>query len=182
MLGEALNIDLADFMISLYSLLITLSVSPSFEEEPQKVDIVAGDDEDSAKPKSKKTKALASESELLFRTLNTVFVTSRTPNPPSRIAAFAKRILTCAMHWPPTSSLKAIDLVRKMLVKEASLHSMLVTEDKAAEGIYKGEVNDPALCHPEATVWWELSTLEREHFDLRVIQAAEALALTTEDQ
>lgn len=167
-------------MISLYSLLITLSVSPSFEEEPQKVDLVTDEGED--KPKSKKTKALASESELLFRTLNTVFVTSRTPNPPSRIAAFAKRILTCAMQWPPTSSLKAIDLVRKMLVKEASLHSMLVTEDKAAEGIYKGEVNDPALCHPEATVFWELSALEREHFDLRVIQAAEALALTTEDQ
>lgn len=42
-------------------------------------------------------------------------------------------------------------------------------------------MDDPQLCHPEATVWWELAQLERDHFDMRVRDAAAELAATVEE-
>jgi len=122
--------------------------------------------------------ANASISDLLFRALSLVFTTraSSGNSPPWRSAAFAKRILTAALHWPSATVLRTLDFVHTLLVKEPALESLLSTEDRVADGIYRPELDDPQLCNAFATSFWELRHLERTHWDARVRAEAAKLA------
>lgn len=171
--GEALNIDLGAFITHLYTLLLPLAVSTSLEERA------------TASPSSIKGNPSSffrsSEADLLFRSLNAIFLTSRLPNPPVRSLAFSKRLLIAALHWPSSIACKTIEFVRQLLVKERSLEAMLSTEDRRRDGVYRCEVNEESLSNPDATVWWELGLLERSHFDEGVRVAASRLTKWEKD-
>lgn len=148
-----MNIDLADFVNQLYAIIpyisLELSTSGLF---PSKV----GD-----------TTKRSDLTSMLFRALHIVF-SSRTfgSNAPSwRSAAFAKRLLTASLHWPPEAACKAIHFVGDLLSKDAKLHALLLTEDRSVDGIYRADVDDPQLCNPFGTSFWELYTLIQSHWD-----------------
>ncbi|EOR04119.1 hypothetical protein E3P92_00062 [Wallemia ichthyophaga] len=173
--GESLNIDLDDFLTSLYALLLPLSISPTIETVP-----------DNSVKSFKKIKPVhaKSESELLFDTLNIVFFTARNQTkgvPSTRCLAFAKRILICTLQWPGDSSLKAVDFVQKLvgIAGGSVIETLLSTEDRmSGEGGYKAYLNDPYACNAQNALGFELALLESQHYDSRVRNAAYELANT----
>ncbi|KAJ9111503.1 hypothetical protein QFC22_006530 [Naganishia vaughanmartiniae] len=179
--GEALNLDLNDFVVHLYNLLIPLSLDTNIEDAPRNRQGKAAPApavNAAGRPK-KVTVQLASTSDLLFRCLQLIFFSrhSHTSNsPPWRAAAFAKRLLECSIHLPTATALKSIDFVKQLIAKEAKLEAFLSTDDRTADGIYRPDIEDPQLVNAFATSFWELSLLEREYWEESVRTAAAKLA------
>lgn len=115
-----------------------------------------------------------SVADMLFRALNIVFSprTFGTAAPPWRSAAFAKRLLTASLNWPPAVALRALDFVGGLLAKDSKLEALLTTEDRTFDGVYRPDLDDPQLCHPFGTSFWELQVLQRSHWDAKVREEA----------
>ncbi|GAA97749.1 uncharacterized protein L969DRAFT_97437 [Mixia osmundae IAM 14324] len=177
--GSALNLDLSAFVTRLYTLLRQLALSTTLEERPELTKSAQLQVQASERIKAPAPMTTASEADLIFRALSAVFLSSRTQNSPTRTLAFTKRLLLCTLHWPPTTVLRTCGLIKRLLVKEPILQSMLLTEDRQDDGIYKPEVDDPALCNPSGALWHELVILESTHYDDRVRSAARELATWT---
>ncbi|KAJ6547529.1 nucleolar complex-associated protein-domain-containing protein [Mycena capillaripes] len=151
--GEALNIDLSDFISRLYALILPLSLA-----DPG-----------------------TGPADMLFRALDIVFSprTFGAAAPPWRAAAFAKRLLTAALHWPPAAALRALEFVGGLLAKDEKLAALLSTEERALDGAYRADVDDPQLCNPFGTCFWELVALGGQHWDPRVrAEAQKVMAFT----
>jgi nucleolar complex protein 3 len=161
--GEALNIDLRDFVNHLYTLIIPISLEPDVES-------VCHSAEGSGVTQH-------STANLLFRALKLVFpVRSTIISSPVRTAAFAKRILVASLSFPAATTLRALEFVRGLLVNEPKLQALLTTEDRTADGIYRPELDDPQLSNPFGTSFWELAHLAERHGDNRVKDSAFQLA------
>lgn len=150
--GEALNVDLSDFNTQLYALVQSLSLAP---------------DLDAAATPTPTTPT----SELFFRALHLAFA-PRTAVPPWRTAAFAKRLLTAALHWPGTVALRALEFVARLVAREPRLEALLSTEDRTVDGVYRPDVEDPQLSNPFTTSAYELHLLRTAHIDAQVREAA----------
>ena len=150
--GEALNIDLGDFINALFALLRPLCLDTGLEDPPEG---------------SIPSRLNAPTSELMFQCLDTIFFshTNRTLLPPWRLAAFAKRLIECALHFPSKSAKRALEMVRTMMVKEPKLEGMLDSEERMFDGVYRPELDDPQLMNPFATSMWEIEVLAKEHWD-----------------
>ena len=114
-------------------------------------------------------------SDLLFRALHLAFA-PRAAVPPWRAAAFAKRLLTAALHWPSITALRALDFVTKLVTQEPRLEALLSTEDRTVDGVYRPDVEDAQLSNPFATSAYELQLLQTLHVDAQVREAAANLA------
>ncbi|KAI0302257.1 nucleolar complex-associated protein-domain-containing protein [Russula brevipes] len=184
--GEALNIDLSDFMTQLYALIQSLSLAPELDVAP-----TSGRSAASASPwprgpivaiasatgPSAGTTAMtrrtmstvaASTSDLLFHALHLAFA-PHAAVPPWRAASFAKRLLSAALHWPGAVALRALEFVAKLLAREPRLEALLSTEDRTVDGV-------PQLSNPFATSAYELHLLQTAHVDVQVREAAAKLA------
>ena len=173
MTGEALTIDLSEFVNYLYVILLELAVSPDLEDIPSIPG--SGRPAGNETPSKSQSKSLA---DLLFRTLSLVFHprTSSSNTPPWTMAAFAKRLLLSSLSWPPNTVLRSLELVRSLMVKEPRLEAFLNTEDRTANGVYRAELDDPQLSNPFGTSFWELRMLQKYHWDDKVRKEASALA------
>jgi len=167
--GEALNIDLTDFVNHLYTMIPSLGAFPEIDRSPT-----------TSQSDLRTTLEFQSSSDLLFQTLHVIFSPriSASISAPWRSAAFAKRLLTAALHWPSPTAIRAIEFVRRLIVKENKLLSLLSTEDRLAEGIYRPDLDDPQLSQPFGTCFWELHLLEKIHYDTEVRESARKLLLT----
>ncbi|KAF7964822.1 hypothetical protein HWV62_2733 [Athelia sp. TMB] len=154
--GEALNIDLSDFIGRLYTLLLPLGLMPDIDAPPPP-------------PHTGRSTA-----DMLFRALELVF--AQRAAPPWRGAAFAKRLLGASLHWPPAPALRALGFVRGLLAADARLAALLATDDRTVDGVYRADLEDPQLSNPFAASFWELHVLRRAHYDARVRAAAGELA------
>ncbi|KAH9951376.1 nucleolar complex-associated protein 3 [Amylocystis lapponica] len=154
--GEALDIDLTDFINALYALLPALALSPTIDTAP--------------------SPASPSTADLLFRALLLVFTPrSAGSTPPWRAAAFTKRLLGAALHWPPGPAQRALELARTLLVRDAALGALFSTAERAGGGAFRPELDDPQLCSPLNATCWEVRLLAAGHWDARVREGAEAL-------
>ncbi|KAG1827333.1 nucleolar complex-associated protein-domain-containing protein [Suillus subaureus] len=165
--GEALNIDLTDFVNHLYAIILPVSISMQVDAPPPSVFVSKFGN---SKP--------ASIADMLFRALDIVFSPRSTGNTAIhwRSAAFGKRLLIASLNWPPSSALRALEFVESLVAKDPKLEALLSTEDRRVDGVYLPEVNDPQLCHPFGTSFWELSLLKQHHYDSRVRDAAHSLS------
>jgi nucleolar complex protein 3 len=111
--------------------------------------------------------------DMLFRALDFIFSprTFGAAAPPWRSAAFAKRLLTACLQWSPAITLRTIDFVGGLVAKDVKLESLLSTEDRSVDGVYRHDVDDPQVCNPFGTSFWELHVLQR-HWDSRVREEA----------
>lgn len=196
LLGEALNIDLTDFVTLLYGMILPLALMGDVESLPWGPLTQSTAHTASAQSPINSTKANnisttpsastpsqltitppPSISDLLFSALQIVFSprTGGGSSTPWRSAAFSKRLLTSALHWPPTSALRALEFIYDLMAKYPKLEALLSTEDRVFDGIYRPDVDDPQLCHPYGTAFWELQTLATSHLDPGVRTAAEKL-------
>lgn len=174
--GEAINIDLAAFVGYLYSTILPgMTLDTGIEEKHY---------DELSTPSIRKVKnaySTLTSSDLLFRSLSSIFLNTRIPNPPTRTLAFSKRLLISSLHWPKATALKSVQFVRQLLVKERCLETMLSTEDRRRDGVYRYEASEEGLSNPEATVWWELTLLEGRHYDEEVRAEAGRVARWTKD-
>lgn len=168
--GEALNIDLSDFITRLYAIILPLSLMTDIDVAPPSS--FASD------VRPVKTHSVA---DMLFRALNIVFSPRSfgAAAPPQRSAAFAKRLLSAALHWPSATALRALDFVGGLVAKDAKLEALLSTEDRTFDGVYRADIDDPQLSHPFGTSFWELHVLHRHHWDAKVKAEAGKLLNTT---
>ncbi|KIR29197.1 nucleolar complex protein 3 [Cryptococcus deuterogattii LA55] len=157
--GEALNIDLSDFINQLFALLRPLCLDTGIEDPP-------------FLPASTKSSSGAvhtlSTSALLFRCLNASFFSRYSRSPANRSAAFAKRLTECALHFPPRTGKQAIAFARSLVSKEPKIEGLLDTEERMADGAYRPELDDPQLVNPFTTSWWEAGVLGSKHWDREV--------------
>ncbi|KAK7014892.1 nucleolar complex-associated protein 3 [Favolaschia claudopus] len=153
--GEALNIDLSDFGTALYALILPLSL------------ITLG----------------TRLTDMLFRALDIVFSprTFGAAAPPWRAAAFAKRLLTASLHWPSAAALRSVEFVNGLLAKDPKLSALLSTEERALDGTYRPDVDDPQLCNPLGTCLWELVALGAQHWDPRVRAEAQKVIVSARE-
>jgi nucleolar complex protein 3 len=162
-IGEALNIDLHDFINHLYALILPMSLDPDIETVRQ------GAERSAAFPHS--------TADLFFRALTLAFpMRSSMISSPVRTAAFVKRILIASLCFPSATTIRALEFVRGLLVREPKLQALLTTEDRTADGIYRPELDDPQLSNPFGTSLWELAHLAESHWDPRVKESALELA------
>ncbi|KAG1905689.1 nucleolar complex-associated protein-domain-containing protein [Suillus fuscotomentosus] len=165
--GEALNIDLTDFINHLYAIILPVSVSMQVDAPPPSAFV---SNFGNSKPPS--------TADMLFRALNIVFSPRSSGNTAIhwRSAAFSKRLLIASLNWPPSAALRALEFVESLVAKDPKLEALLSTEDRRVDGVYRPEVDDPQLCHPFGTCFWELSLLQQHHYDSRVRDAARSLS------
>ncbi|KAG2349941.1 nucleolar complex-associated protein 3 [Suillus weaverae] len=165
--GEALNIDLTDFVNHLYAIILPVSISMQVDAPPPSAFV--------SKFGTSKPPSIA---DMLFRALNIVFSPRSSGNTAIhwRSAAFGKRLLIASLNWPPSSALRALEFVESLVAKDPKLEALLSTEDRRVDGIYLPDVDDPQLCHPFGTSFWELSLLQQHHYDSRVRDAARSLS------
>ncbi|KAI0082699.1 nucleolar complex-associated protein 3 [Panus rudis PR-1116 ss-1] len=164
--GEALDIDLTDFVNRLYAMIPSLCLQAHIETPPP-IEFVA----------EMRVSKPSTTSDMLFRALQLAFSprTSAGSAPPWRSAAFAKRLLTASLHWPSATVLRAIDFVLGLVERDFKLEALLSTEDRSVDGVYRPDLDDPQLCNPFGTSFWELHLLSRTHWDAKVREAARRL-------
>ena len=171
--GEALNVDLNDFVGHLYAMIPFIGI-PS-EGENADASSPATVRHASAGKLAANGTGWVSQAQVLFHTLHLVFFHNIGGTPPAwRAAAFAKRLLTAALHWDPTAAIRAVEFVAGLVRKDPKLEALLTTEDRSFDGMYHPEVDDPQLCHPFGTSFFELALL-RNHIDSGVRDAARTL-------
>ncbi|RIA93574.1 nucleolar complex-associated protein [Glomus cerebriforme] len=166
--GEALNIDLKDFYTQMYAILLPLALNPYIEKNEHYKKL--NDDEG----KIDNVTRVETEQELLMKGFDFMFF-KRRQIPIDRSAAFLKRLSIACMNWPSKTVLICLNKMEKMIQRQSRLDALLTSDDKAANGIYRPELNDPELCNPFATSLWELNLLQR-HYDPKVRAAAVQLA------
>jgi len=62
-----------------------------------------------------------------------------------------------------------------MVAKEPKVEAMLSTEDRISNGVYRPDLDDPQLCQPLESTFWELHVLRKQHWDPKVREEAEKL-------
>ncbi|TFK76480.1 NOC3p-domain-containing protein [Pluteus cervinus] len=167
--GEALNIELSDFVTQLYKMIPPLSHMPDIDDLSSDHSHVMA---------SSASKTFPSVADLLFLALGHIF-SSRTLGsspPPWCSAAFSKRLLTAALHWPPAVALRVLDFVTEQVATEPKLEALLSTEDRVFDGVYRPEVDDPQVSNPFGTMFWEVHVMARGHCDAQVRKKAANLA------
>ncbi|EIW85217.1 nucleolar complex-associated protein 3 [Coniophora puteana RWD-64-598 SS2] len=164
--GEALNLDLSEFVNHLYAIIPAVSLLPDIDVAPS-----------SSFESTFHVARPMSIADMLFRALNVVFSPKMSGKSVLvwRSAAFAKRLLTASLNWPPSVSLKTLQFIEQLLGKDPQLDALLSTEDRPADGIYRPDIDDPQLCNPLSATFWELFLLQSNHYDTRVSEAASAL-------
>ena len=166
--GEALNVDLSDFVNHLYALIPFIGISNEARDIGgnafTKVQFT-GDGFDRS-----------SQVQVLFHVLDLIFSRNIGGGPPAwRAAAFAKRLLTAALHWDPAGAIRAVQFVAGLVRGSPKLEALLTTEDRSIDGMYQSDMDDPQLCHPFGTSFFELMML-KHHIDPGVRDGARTLA------
>ncbi|EGG08274.1 uncharacterized protein MELLADRAFT_62080 [Melampsora larici-populina 98AG31] len=169
--GEALNVDLTEFINDLYSILIPLGTQLTLEENQSTV-------------MNQEDRSGLSNLDILFKALNLAFLTPRSAIPPLRAQAFTKRLLTITLSLAsPISIIKIIKFIIKLMHRQPVIKSILTLDDEDSRrvgGIYRGELNDVGLSNADCAIGWEVLALER-HWDERVQDAVRDLRAAVKD-
>ncbi|KAF5391290.1 hypothetical protein D9757_001920 [Collybiopsis confluens] len=162
--GEALNMDLSDFISHLYAIIPPLALMSAFDARPELPGTTG----------KLHAHSVTSLADMLFKTLHIVFSprTLGSTAPAWRSAAFAKRLLGSCMHWPAPVIVRTLSFVQGLMVKDPRLQAMLSTEDRTFDGVYRPDLDDPQLANPFGTCLWEVYALGNGHPDAQVRKEA----------
>lgn len=171
--GEALNIDLSDFITTLFALLRPISLDTGLEDPPTLPMAVSAQQGRRREPVQ-----LLSTADLLFRCLQAIFFSKHSTaatNPSWRAAAFSKRLIECSLQFPPKTAKRSVEFVRALFSRQAQLEGLLDTEERMFDGVYRPEQDDPQLVNTFSTSLYELDFLATRHVDADVRKEAEKL-------
>jgi len=176
-LGEALNVDLSDFVNHLYGIIPSIGILS--EAEDAGTDAFTKTKHGDGGKLTVNGASRSSQAQMLFHALHLIFSRNTGGAPPAwRAAAFAKRLLTAALHWDSAMAIRAVEFVGGLVRKDPKLEALLTTEDRSFDGMYQPEVDDPQLCHPFGTSFFELLFLEKNHIDPGVRNVARTFTIS----
>ncbi|EJT99050.1 NOC3p-domain-containing protein [Dacryopinax primogenitus] len=162
--GEALNIDLAEFINQLYALLPVLGFVIPLEVDTVPLSTKATADNHNTKS-APPPSSVPSVTALLFRALHLLFLPSwhtsgtSSSHPPSRVLAFAKRLLALTLLLPPAPAIRTLEFLRQLRARESKLDGLFEEAEEGGDGVWRGEVDDPALANGAAARGWEVAWL-----------------------
>jgi nucleolar complex protein 3 len=184
--GEALNIDLSDFINALFGLLRPLSLDTGIDDptsytplpsnffgRPSRFRLLVPG---RLPPKTTPLSSLPT-SQILLRCLHSVFFARHATNPPWRTAAFVKRLTECSLFFPPAFAKTILELVATLLSRDAKLEGLLDTEERTFDGTYKPELDDPQLVNTFATSLYEVLLIEGKYWEKSVKEEGRKLGL-----
>lgn len=167
--GEALNVDLTEFINDLYAILIPLGTQLSVEDKPQRHGAEEG--------RKGRTNLTMSNIDLLFKTLHLAFLLPRSTIPPLRALAFTKRLMTISLSLAASAVVRVLEFLVKLVHRQPAVKALLLPsseEDRLAGALYRPELDDVGLSNAQGAVGWEVYLLE-QHWDGRVKDAIEHL-------
>ncbi|KAI9361209.1 CBF/Mak21 family-domain-containing protein [Zopfochytrium polystomum] len=184
--GEVLNLDLKEFVGSLYGVLMRL---PLRGEDVSEAAVVVDDAKDGrvgvddvrggANTKRAADVQTRSEIELVLMGLDALFCRKKQVQI-TKAASFVKRLASISLHLRANATLACLSLIRAMVIKHPRLQQLLDPEERLGSGSYKPYLEDPELCNPFATNLWELSLLTKHyHPSVRSLAKHVARTLTT---
>ncbi|KAJ3285481.1 Nucleolar complex protein 3 [Borealophlyctis nickersoniae] len=174
--GEAINLDLKDFYKSMYTQLLRLPMNP------EAAMAVARTVRNAQKRNVSLDKVVhvetrsGSEIELALHGFELLFYRKKQV-PAERVAAFVKRLATCALHLPANAVLACLAVVRTLIIRFPRLESLLDAEGRLGTGLYRPLLDDPELCNPFASNLWEMS-LFMNHYHPTVRNLARHVSAT----
>ncbi|KAJ2449248.1 hypothetical protein EV183_004988 [Coemansia sp. RSA 2336] len=193
--GEALNLDIQDFFYQLYALLPPLATNPQIEATRMSLQSdgtrytvyltpaeVAAANATADADGAAWEETVRSESDLLFECLNMMFLGRTKVSSITRVAAFCKRVMMAALYWPPRTAVRAIEFVRRLLIKYPMLDRLLSSEEQAGSGLYLRDLDDPDMCNPFATCLYELHWLQIHNHPQVQAAASQLLAFAKAEE
>lgn len=173
---ETMSLDLSKFLSRLYQILLPWSLNPDVELSVQ-AGCLQNDAVEHQLMKSKVN--VATETEMVLRTLDAVFFKHRTQGV-NRLAPFVKRLSSIMLHLPEKSSVAILELNKRLLTRYGKLHALWSTDESAGDGSYDGYTDNYELSNPVTTSIWEMSLL-RKHFSPKVKKAGNSILETLLD-
>ncbi|KZV91077.1 nucleolar complex-associated protein 3 [Exidia glandulosa HHB12029] len=164
--GEAIMIDLEDFVTHLYKLIPLLASCRTLEEPVE--DRGAG-------ATNSRAQTLSS---MMIRALTLALAprSNRNQSSPTRTAAFIKRLLTACLSLPSSTAQQVLVFIHSLVAEDPRLDALFSTEERCANGRYRPDLDDPQLSCPWSTSAWEVVTLCQQHWDPKVREQAVTLA------
>ncbi|KAH7103818.1 nucleolar complex-associated protein 3 [Auriculariales sp. MPI-PUGE-AT-0066] len=171
--GEAITIDLEDFVTYLYKMIPTLATCPTLEAPV-----------DSAVKRNASGEALpkVSLSSMLLRALSLALLPRRLQQvgtahtTPTRTASFIKRLLSACLSMPPRTSQQLLVFVRTLVATDVRLEALFTSDERSHNGRYRADLDDPQLANPWSTSAYEVIALCERHWDANVREEAARLA------
>lgn len=161
--AQALGLDLTFFIHTLYSLLHPLALDPDIESTSHSR--LA-----STTPRVNVSTTIV----LLLRSLRSVLLPSARNTPPVRLAAFAKQLMTCALHLPERSTAAVLGLLAEVTkAHKAKINALWYTEERRGDGVFDAKAGVEG-CNPFAATVWE-GELLRCHYARGVRRGVEVL-------
>ncbi|KAJ8078746.1 hypothetical protein PM082_013029 [Marasmius tenuissimus] len=174
--GEALTVDLSEFVAYLYAIIPSLSTM---------IDINSPTTGTSSANINPETRGLSKSStstlaDTLLRALNLIFLPRglhQKGHPTYRTAAFSKRLLTACLQFPSPVVLRILEFVQNLVARDSRLLSLLGDDEDGenAQGVYNPFIDDPQLANAlggKGGRLFELYMLKEGYWDVNVREAA----------
>ncbi|KAL0571688.1 hypothetical protein V5O48_010275 [Marasmius crinis-equi] len=177
--GEALAVDLDDFITHLYAIIPSLSMMFDIDSP------TSSSTTPNAIPQAQKLNKSSSSTlaDTLLRALNLIFLprgAHAKAHPTYRSAAFSKRLLTACLHFPSAVIPKILEFIENLVGRDSKLLSLLGDDEDGgdAQGVYNPTIDDPQLANAlggKGGRWFELYVLREQYWDKQVREAAERI-------
>ncbi|KAF2100435.1 nucleolar complex protein-like protein 3 [Rhizodiscina lignyota] len=158
--STSLNLDLNFFITHLYRTLFPASLNPDIElsAKSHRLPDPTASDPETQRPSSNKVN-VQTTTVLLIRSLSSALLPASNVRavPPTRIAAFAKNLMTASLQLPEKSSLAMLGLMQKVVkVHGRKITALWHTEERKGDGAFdalRGEGGGEGSNPFAATVW-----------------------------
>ena len=161
--ASSLGLDLTSFVRQLYRLLHPLAVDPDVDLSAKSLRLP----DPHTRTRLKSFQPDTSLATLLVRALTSTLLPQNTaPNslPPTRIAAFAKQMLTISLHMPSRVTGSFVSLLAQVVkTHKRRIGGLWNTEERKGDGLFDGASGDVEGCNVFAGTVWE-GELLRCHF------------------
>lgn len=171
--ADSLSLDLSFFTTHLYETLFPLAMNPDVEISAKSLRLADPLDPNSSREHKINVRT---ESEMALRALEEVLFRNKSGSiVHSRLAAFTKRLIVCALHYPERSALASVAMVSRLARRNQSkLEGLFSSEESVGDGVYDIVVDEPELSNPLAATIWETLLLEK-HYSPKIAEAAKEL-------
>nr|POE59019.1 nucleolar complex-associated protein 3 [Quercus suber] len=174
--ANVLHLDLDFFITHLYRTIMPLTMNADIELSAKTPHLQ--DPNNLPTPTAQDNKVnVATTTVLLLRSLQSVLLppTNLRAVPPVRVAAFAKQLMTLALHLPQKSAIAVLGLLQAVTkVHGTRIAALWNSEERKGDGVFDAGSESVESSNPFAATVWE-GELLRLHFDPRIRESVKAV-------
>ncbi|KAH9900488.1 nucleolar complex-associated protein 3 [Xylariomycetidae sp. FL2044] len=170
-----LHLDLSFFTTHLYQTLFPLALNPDLELGAKSLHLPDPDSAtSSSSSSSRNTKKTTANNKINLQTTTVLLIRSLTASllppwnirstPPLRLAAFAKQLMTCALHTPERSTQALLALLADVGAAHGRrIAALWDTEERKGDGVFDALSDSVEGSNPFAATVWEGEILRRHY-------------------